>query len=140
MTRFFRYALMASALLGGAAQAQTVSTPSTTSSPFGQVYSPGTTTAQQGAQAPSADQQQHGGEHFRARGKRSLPPGYQDAPSNDFQHGPDPDHLAGIQRDASTGANIGKFGSSYQNSNPTQSGQLGDSTGNGWVAPRGNGW
>ncbi|GAN54210.1 hypothetical protein Tasa_017_093 [Tanticharoenia sakaeratensis NBRC 103193] len=76
------------------------------------------------------------GEHYTAHGKHNLPPGYQDTPSNDINHGPDPDHLSTIQRDPVTGANLTKFGSSYTNSSPTQQGSLGDATGNGWVAPR----
>ena len=69
-------------------------------------------------------------------GHRSLPPGYQDAPSMDFQHGDDPDHLAKVQRDSVTGSNLSRYGSAYQSSGPFGSGQLGDSTGNGWVTPR----
>ncbi|UMM64562.1 hypothetical protein [Aristophania vespae] len=82
----------------------------------------------------------HGGEHYRARGNRPPPPGYQEAPSMEFQNGPDPDHQAKVQRDKTTGADLSKFGTAYQDSNPTQSGELGDATGNGWVAPRGNGF
>ncbi|MCX8666146.1 hypothetical protein J3T99_00695 [Acetobacteraceae bacterium B3987] len=83
-----------------------------------------------------------GGEHFHARGHRPPPPGYQDVPSTEFENGPDPDHEAHLRsnRDAVTGSNLGKFGSSYQDTNPIQSGQVGDATGNGWVAPRGNGF
>ena len=69
-------------------------------------------------------------------GHRSLPPGYQDAPSMDFNHGDDPDHLAKVHRDGVTGADLSRYGSAYQNSGPFGSGQLGDSTGNGWVTPR----
>ncbi|AOX18241.1 hypothetical protein [Kozakia baliensis] len=76
------------------------------------------------------------GEHYTAHGRHSLPPGYQDTPSTEFNHGPDPDHEDNIQRDAVTGADLSKFGTAYSNSSPTQSGQLGDATGNGWVAPR----
>lgn len=83
-----------------------------------------------------------GGEHYRAQGHRPPPPGYQEAPSTEFQNGPDPDHEAQVKshRDSVTGSNLGAFGSAYQDSSPTQSGQLGDATGNGWVAPRGNGF
>ncbi len=83
----------------------------------------------------------HGGEHFHSTGRRP-PPGYQDIPEPDFQNGPDPDHQAKIRsnRDSVTGANLGAFGNAYQDSNPAQSGQMGDATGNGWVAPRGNGF
>lgn len=69
-------------------------------------------------------------------GHRNLPPGYQDAPSMDFQHGDDPDHLAKVQRDPVTGADLSRYGSAYQSSGPFGSGQVGDSTGNGWVTPR----
>lgn len=83
-----------------------------------------------------------GGEHFHATGHRPPPPGYQDVPSTEFENGPDPDHEAHLKsnRDAVTGSNLGRFGSSYQDTNPIQGGQLGDATGNGWVAPRGNGF
>lgn len=81
-----------------------------------------------------------GGEHFRAKGHRPPPIGYQEAPSPDFQNGPDPDHQARVQRDRTTGADLSKFGTAYQDSSPVQSGSLGDATGNGWTAPRGNGW
>ncbi|EHH69163.1 hypothetical protein [Gluconobacter morbifer] len=129
-SRFFCHALLASALLTGAALAQ--------STTFGQPYESSPQFGTNG-QSNSASRSS-GGEHFRARGHRSLPPGYQDAPSTELEHGPDPDHEASIERDRNTGANLSKFGSSYQNSNNTQSGELGDATGNGWVAPRGNGW
>ncbi|GAA3661346.1 MULTISPECIES: hypothetical protein [Acetobacter] len=69
-------------------------------------------------------------------GHRSLPPGYQDAPSMEFQHGDDPDHLAKVHRDSVTGSDLSRYGSAYQNSGPFGSGQVGDSTGNGWVTPR----
>lgn len=135
-SRFFCHALLATALLGGAAQAQTAT--------FGQPYASGTTSPAQSGQAQGQTDAQSqattGGEHFRAHGHRKPPPGYSDTPSTDFEHGPDPDHEAGVERDSVTGANISKFGSSYQGSNNTQSGQLGDATGNGWTAPRGNGW
>ncbi|AHK71761.1 hypothetical protein AD931_11275 [Gluconobacter oxydans] len=131
-SRFFCHALLATALLGGAAQAQTAS--------FGQPYAAGTTLPTQPGQSDAQSQTTTGGEHFRARGHRKPPPGYSDTPSTDFEHGPDPDHEAGVERDSVTGANLSKFGSSYQGSNNTQSGQLGDASGNGWTAPRGNGW
>lgn len=76
------------------------------------------------------------GEHLTAKGRHSLPPGYQETPSSEFNHGPDPDHADNVQRDAVTGADLSKFGSAYSNSSPVQSGQLGDASGNGWVAPR----
>lgn len=105
-----------------------------------------TTTSNNTATTPSTTQRQTpangsveyrgSGEHVTAKGRHSLPPGYQDAPSTEFEHGPDPDHLDKVQRDAVTGADLSKFGSAYGASNPTQSGQLGDATGNGWVAPR----
>lgn len=84
----------------------------------------------------------HGGEHFHATGHRPPPPGYQDVPSTEFENGPDPDHEAHLRsnRDAVTGSNLGHFGSAYQDSNPIQGGKMGDATGNGWVAPRGNGF
>jgi hypothetical protein len=69
-------------------------------------------------------------------GHRSLPPGYQDAPSMEFQHGDDPDHLAKVHRDSVTGSDLSRYGSAYQSSGPFGSGQVGDSTGNGWVTPR----
>ncbi|MBA5726658.1 hypothetical protein [Bombella mellum] len=99
-----------------------------------------TTTKQSGQQAQKSVTR--GGEHFRAKGHRPPPPGYQDVPSTEFENGPDPDHEAHLRsnRDAVTGSNLGKFGSSYQDTNPIQSGQVGDATGNGWVAPRGNGF
>ena len=76
-------------------------------------------------------------------GHRSLPPGYQDAPSMDFQYGDDPDHLAKVHRDPVTGADLSRFGSAYQSSSPFGSGTwgsfgsggLGSSTGNGWIIP-----
>lgn len=142
-SRFLSGAALTAALLAGVAQAQTA--------PFSQPYAAGTTlSAQPGvtdtpangtqSQGAPADRTMHGGEHFRARGHRAPPPGYSDTPSTDFEHGPDPDHEAGVERDSGTGANISKFGSAYQGSNNTQTGQLGDATGNGYVAPRGNGW
>lgn len=75
-------------------------------------------------------------EQLRVRGRRSLPPGYQDAPSMEMTHGPDPDHLDHVNRDSVTGADLSRFGSSYQDSGPMGQGKLGDSTGNGWVTPR----
>ena len=77
-------------------------------------------------------------------GHRSLPPGYKEAPSMDFQYGDDPDHLAKVQRDPVTGADLSRYGSAYQSSSPFGSGSwgsfgsgtLGSSTGNGWVIPR----
>ncbi|WP_418115627.1 hypothetical protein [Sorlinia euscelidii] len=77
------------------------------------------------------------GDTFRAHAQKP-PPGYQIAPSTEIEHGPDPDHDANIQRDPTTGANLSNFGTAYANSSPTARGQVGDSTGNGWVAPRGN--
>ncbi|BCI66613.1 hypothetical protein EDC15_104179 [Acetobacter aceti NBRC 14818] len=75
-------------------------------------------------------------ENLHVKGRRKLPPGYQDAPSMDILHGPDPEHAQHVTRDAVTGADLSRFGSAYQDSGPTGSGSLGDSTGNGWVAPR----
>lgn len=80
---------------------------------------------------------QGNGDTFRAHAQKP-PPGYQIAPSTEIEHGPDPDHDANIQRDPTTGANLSNFGTAYANSSPTARGQVGDSTGNGWVAPRGN--
>lgn len=77
-----------------------------------------------------------GSEKKTVHGHRSLPPGYQDAPSMDFEHGDDPDHLAKIQRDPVTGANISRYGSAYQSSGPFGSGGVGDATGGSWVIPR----
>ncbi|MDG6094364.1 hypothetical protein LOC54_04430 [Acetobacter sp. AN02] len=74
-------------------------------------------------------------EKMTVHGHRSLPPGYQEAPSVDINHGPDPDHDIASHRDAVTGTDLSKFGSAYQESGPMQ-GKLGDSTGNGWVTPR----
>ncbi|MBS0959187.1 MULTISPECIES: hypothetical protein [Acetobacter] len=69
-------------------------------------------------------------------GHRSLPPGYQDAPSMEFNHGADPDHLAKVHRDSVTGSDLSKYGTAYQNSGPYGDGAMGDSTGNGWVTHR----
>ncbi|MEE8663348.1 MAG: hypothetical protein SOH81_07180 [Acetobacter sp.] len=77
----------------------------------------------------------NGNEHMTVRGHHSLPAGYQDAPSVDFTHGPDPDHDIASHRDSVTGSNLTHFGSAYQDTGP-QRGQLGDATGNGWVTPR----
>lgn len=103
--------------------------------------SPTSTTSRQSSQQAKKSTTK-GGEHFHATGHRPPPPGYQDVPSTEFENGPDPDHEAHLKsnRDAVTGSNLGKFGSSYQDTNPIQGGQLGDATGNGWVAPRGNGF
>jgi hypothetical protein len=54
----------------------------------------------------------------------------------EFQHGDDPDHLAKVHRDSVTGSDLSRYGSAYQSSGPFGSGQVGDSTGNGWVTPR----
>ncbi|GBQ88085.1 hypothetical protein AA23498_0286 [Acetobacter nitrogenifigens DSM 23921 = NBRC 105050] len=89
---------------------------------------------QQSSGVAGTESRQH--EHMTVRGHHSLPPGYQDAPSMDMTHGPDPDHEASVQRDSVTGSNLSHFGSSYQDNGPTGRGQLGDSTGNGWVTPR----
>ncbi|MFT9398926.1 hypothetical protein [Acetobacter sp.] len=69
-------------------------------------------------------------------GHRSLPPGYQDAPSMEFNHGDDPDHLAKVHRDKMTGTDLSRYGTAYQENGPMGSGQMGDATGNGWVTPR----
>ncbi|GBR20087.1 hypothetical protein LV564_11050 [Komagataeibacter nataicola] len=65
-----------------------------------------------------------------------LPPGYEEAPSMELNHGPDPDHLEHVHRDSVTGTDLSRFGTAYQSSGINGDGQLGDSTGNGWVAPR----
>ncbi|AQS86243.1 hypothetical protein A0U92_03875 [Acetobacter aceti] len=75
-------------------------------------------------------------ENLHVKGRRKLPPGYQDAPSMDMTHGPDPDHAQHVVRDSVTGADLSKFGSAYQDSGPNGSGSMGDATGNGWVTPR----
>lgn len=105
---------------------------------FGQPYQEGDSSAAAGPHKTPRS----GGEHYHAQGHRPPPPGYQEAPSTEFQNGPDPDHEAQVKshRDNVTGSNLGAFGSAYQDSSPAQSGQLGDATGNGWVAPRGNGF
>ncbi|GBR53403.1 hypothetical protein AA106555_1283 [Neokomagataea thailandica NBRC 106555] len=136
MTRLFRYAATV-ALFSGLATGQVMAQATSFNAPYSSVPVQPTNKT---APSTDSDKQIHGGEHFRARGHRTPPPGYQDTPSTDFQHGPDPDHLAGVERDNVTGANLSKFGSSYQGSSNVQSGQLGDATGNGWVAPKGNGW
>ncbi|WP_323991295.1 hypothetical protein [Nguyenibacter sp. L1] len=89
-----------------------------------------------GAQSTAQGIESPGGEHLTVKGRHSLPPGYQDAPSMDLTHGPDPDHDANVHRDAVTGSDLSRFGSAYQGSGPYGQGQLGDSTGNGWVTPR----
>lgn len=108
---------------------------------FGQPYEQDNHSAAAVA-APHKSQAQtvHGGEHYHARGTRPPPPGYQEAPSMEFQNGPDPDHQAKVQRDKVTGTDLSKFGTAYRDSNPMQQGEMGDATGNGWVAPRGNGF
>ncbi|GBQ84955.1 hypothetical protein AA13595_1543 [Gluconacetobacter johannae DSM 13595] len=83
---------------------------------------------EEGVEARSGDQ-------MTVKGRRSLPPGYQDAPSMELNHGPDPDHEANVHRDAVTGSDLSRFGSAYQSSGPYGQGQLGDATGNGWVTP-----
>ncbi|GBQ25974.1 hypothetical protein AA12717_2223 [Gluconacetobacter sacchari DSM 12717] len=93
------------------------------------------TKARQPAQGQDGVEAQHG-ENMTVQGRRSLPPGYQDAPSMDMTHGPDPDHEAGVHRDAVTGSDLSRFGNAYQSSGPYGQGQLGDATGNGWVTPR----
>ncbi|CDG34214.1 MULTISPECIES: hypothetical protein [Acetobacteraceae] len=126
-------ALVPAAMPGAMAQTVHFSTP--------YQDNPATTSSKQAAQQAQKNAVK-GGEHFRARGHRPPPPGYQDVPSTEFENGPDPEHEAHLRsnRDAVTGSNLGKFGSSYQDTNPIQSGQVGDATGNGWVAPRGNGF
>jgi hypothetical protein len=89
--------------------------------------------------ATQPDQPRPHGEHLTVHGKRTIPPGYAEAPTGDITHGPDPDHLSQVHRDAVTGSDLSHFGSSYQGSSPYGDGQLGDSTGNGWVTPHGNG-
>ncbi|WP_415488208.1 hypothetical protein [Acetobacter sp.] len=75
-------------------------------------------------------------ENLHVQGRRRLPTGYQDAPSMDMTHGPDPEHAQHVTRDSVTGADLSKFGSAYQDNGPMGTGSIGDSTGNGWVAPR----
>ncbi|GBQ22531.1 hypothetical protein AA0472_0799 [Acetobacter estunensis NRIC 0472] len=105
------------------------------SDPFAGVeMTSGDPTKEDPSSAAAVQSRQH--EHVRVRGRRKLPPGYQDAPSMELSHGPDPDHAQHVTRDAVTGADLSKFGSAYQDSGPTGTGSLGDSTGNGWVAPR----
>ncbi|MBR0559884.1 hypothetical protein [Neokomagataea anthophila] len=135
MTRLFRYAATV-ALFSGLATGQVMAQ----STSFNAPYTGAPTQTPKAPADPTDDHKMHGGEHFHARGHRTPPPGYQDTPSTDFQHGPDPDHEAGVQRDSVTGANLSKFGSAYQSGSNVQSGQLGDASGNGWVAPKGNGW
>lgn len=84
----------------------------------------------------SQSQDPKSAEKKTVHGHRSLPPGYQDAPSMEFNHGDDPDHQAQVHRDGVTGSDLSRYGSAYQSSGPYGSGQLGDSTGNGWVTPR----
>ncbi len=93
------------------------------------------------AAAPGSSDQDSGSDNSDDRmtvhGQRGhLPPGYQDAPSMELKHGPDPDHAEHVHRDSVTGTDLSRFGSSYQASGINGDGQLGDSTGNGWVAPR----
>ncbi|MDF7674372.1 hypothetical protein PT277_03115 [Acetobacteraceae bacterium ESL0709] len=108
---------------------------------FGQPYEQDTNAAAAATAAPKKKAPSvHGGEHYRARGTRPPPEGYQEAPSMEFQNGPDPDHQAKVQRDKTTGTDLTKFGTAYRDSNPMQQGEMGDATGNGWVAPRGNGF
>ncbi|QCE33617.1 hypothetical protein FAI41_08515 [Acetobacteraceae bacterium] len=79
------------------------------------------------------------GEHVHAYGHHPPPRGYIAAPlQEDFKYGPDPEHH--VEHDTLTGTNLDHFGTDYQNSSPVGQGSLGDSTGNGWVAPRTNGW
>ncbi len=40
-----------------------------------------------------------------------LPPGYEEAPSMELNHGPDPDHLEHVHRDSVTGTDLSRFGS-----------------------------
>lgn len=138
--RLLRYALPGALLLAGPALIPAALIPAARaqnalSQPLDDALPP-----TQDEAAAQGGKKQAGGEHFRATGHRSLPLGYQDTPSTEFEHGPDPDHLDRVERDSVTGANLSKFGPNYQQNSPTQSGQLGDATGNGWVAPRGNGW
>lgn len=107
---------------------------------FGQPYEQDTGSTTSKNTKTNAPPAMHGGEHYRAHGTRPPPAGYQEAPSMEFQNGPDPDHQAKVQRDKTTGTDLSKFGTAYRDSNPTQQGEMGDATGNGWVAPRGNGF
>ncbi|MBB2201279.1 hypothetical protein [Gluconacetobacter tumulisoli] len=95
-----------------------------------------TTTAQAPSSGPEEGVEARSGDQMTVKGRRNLPPGYQDAPSMELNHGPDPDHEANVHRDAVTGSDLSRFGSAYQGSGPYGQGQLGDSTGNGWVTPR----
>ncbi|GAJ28072.1 hypothetical protein [Acidomonas methanolica] len=89
----------------------------------------------QGAASKPGLEYRGNGEQVTAHGRHSLPPGYQEAPNVDFKHGPDPDHEANIQRDPITGTDLTQFGSAYQSASPVQTGTLGDTNGNGWIAP-----
>lgn len=90
--------------------------------------------------APAADSSEDSSQNedrMTVHGQRGhLPPGYEEAPSMELNHGPDPDHLEHVHRDSVTGTDLSRFGSAYQSSGINGDGQLGDSTGNGWVAPR----
>ncbi|MCI1436900.1 hypothetical protein [Acetobacter indonesiensis] len=90
----------------------------------------------EGSAAYGSSQNSKSTEKQTVHGHRNLPPGYQDAPSMEFNHGDDPDHLAKVHRDAVTGSDLSRYGSAYQSSGPYGSGQMGDATGNGWVTPR----
>ncbi|MCC6105737.1 hypothetical protein [Acetobacter sp.] len=90
----------------------------------------------EGSASPGSSQSGSSAEKRTVHGHRNLPPGYQDAPSMEFNHGDDPDHLAKVHRDSITGSDLSRYGSAYESSGPYGSGQLGDSTGNGWVTPR----
>ncbi|WP_203413633.1 hypothetical protein [Entomobacter blattae] len=88
---------------------------------------------------PNAEKSSSADENVTVHGQKNvLPRGYSYAPSMEMQSGPDPDRGNKMHRDPVTGANITRFGSAFQASNPTQQGQLGDATGNGWLAPHGN--
>lgn len=85
-----------------------------------------------------ASQESGGGEHITVRGHREPPPGYTYAPSMTMEHGGDPEHQQALaeSKDKVSGANLSRYGTAYQESGPLAHGQLGDSTGNGWLTPR----
>ncbi len=75
-------------------------------------------------------------ESYQVTGKYHPPPGYQDTPSTDITHGPDPDDTSAMRKDPITGTDLTRFGSAYMDSNPVKTGKPGDATGN--VASRDN--
>ncbi|GEN62523.1 hypothetical protein [Acetobacter oeni] len=131
--RFSAVAVLAVALLSGPLAGMAFADPGDPLA--GAEMTSGDPTQQDGSAATKGIQS-HQHEHLRVKGRRSLPPGYQEAPSMDIEHGADPEHEEHIRRDSVTGADLSRFGSSYQDTGPNGTGTLGDSTGNGWVAPR----